>query len=77
MKIKKITALLAIATDSTKFPPFLIFKGKSEQKIEKELSNLKEVKNKNINGVCQSKAWCDTTIFLKWYYNIFFFMKKI
>ena len=42
---------------------FLIFKGKSEQKIEKELSNLKEIKNKNIYAVCQPKAWCDTTIF--------------
>ena len=32
MKIKKITALLAIATDSTKFPPFLNLKENQNKK---------------------------------------------
>ena len=49
----------------------MIFKGKEENKIEKDLSKLNEIKNKKIYAICQPKVWCDANIFLKLYYNIF------
>ena len=73
---KKISALLSITADGRKLPPFLIFKGKEDKIIEKELSSNYHVKKKNIFAVCQNRGWCDTNIFLKWYKNIFLYYEQ-
>ena len=48
----KISSLLTIEGVSIKLSTFLIFKGKEDKYIEKELNNNYFVKNKNIFIVC-------------------------
>lgn len=73
---KKISVLLTIAGDGTKLPPYLIFKGKEEKSTEKDLQKNEHVLNQKVFACCQRRAWCDTSIFLKWYHQVYLHYEK-
>lgn len=53
---RRLTVCVSVASDGTKLPLFLIFKGAPNGKIEKNLSNILP---SNVFGCCQSKGWAD------------------
>jgi hypothetical protein len=78
---KHITCLLAITANRIKLKPYLIFKGVEDGFIEKKLSCIRVVKNKEILVSCQKNAWFTSDIYLNWleeiFYNYELFIVKI
>ena len=52
-----VTAILWIIADGTKLPPMLVFKGKSDSRVERSLNKNWLVKDKKVFANCQPKAW--------------------
>ena len=61
-----VSVILTIIANGCKLPPYLIFKGKPNGKIIRELNNNIYVKNKKIFVNCNENAWCTKDIMNKW-----------
>ena len=75
-KDNRISVLLSVCGDGIKLPPFCIFQGEKEKKLENELKDNYLIKKKLINAYCNKKGWCDVDIFLKWYEQIYLIYEK-
>lgn len=65
-----LTVLLTITADESKLPPFLIFKGKPNGTIEKELSKDKYALANKYFIPCNSNAWSNDDIVQKWFFKV-------
>ena len=61
---KRISVLLTIVGDGTKFEPVLIFKGKKGEIIEKEIKSNIHLLRKDIFALVQENSRCEAEIFL-------------
>ncbi len=66
----RISCLLTIGADGTKYPPFLVFKGAPGGKIEKKLLTHTLVQENKIWIALQGNSWVDVKTFSKWYTKI-------
>ena len=63
----RFTLCLSVAMDGIKLLLFVIFKGKPNGNIEKDLPSIMAP---GMLGCTQSKAWCDELAMLKWYDSV-------
>ena len=61
---------IIITADGGKLPPYIIFKGKRNGKIENELKKDINVINKNCFIGCNDNAWATEDIMIDWFNNI-------
>ena len=74
----RVSLILAVLADSTKLPPYIIFKGNTSSPIlTKEISNLPQVKNKEIFFVFNTNAWSTGEIVIDWLNKVWFEYLKI
>ena len=62
----RVTAVLWIIADGTKLPPVLVFKGKPDGRIAKELGKHPLVESKQVFSYWHRKAWNNEDIMMKW-----------
>ena len=68
----RISLILSILDNGKKLKPLIVFKGKTENRLEKKLQNNIHVKNKEILVKCQDNAWVNNEIFNFWLNNVWF-----
>ena len=61
---ERISVLLGILAECRKLPPLIIFRGKPNGTIEKNLKKNRLVMDKKIFIVCQDNSWVNESIFL-------------
>ena len=59
-----ISLVLTVLANGEKLKPVIIFKGKTDNRLEKKLQNNIHVKNNEILVKCQDNAWVSNEIFL-------------
>ena len=68
----RITCILSICADGDKLPPYIIFKGKSNNpKINNKLKKNLYIQNKKIFVNFNSNAWSTTDIILDWIEKVY------
>ena len=69
----RVSLILAVLTDGTKLPPYIIFKGNNSSPIlTKEISNLTHVKNKEVFFTFNANAWTTGEILIDWLNKVWF-----
>jgi DDE superfamily endonuclease len=66
---QRCTAMLGVTTMGHKFPPFLIFRGKTNAKVHKEVRGMQKEMLENGESVrmdVQEKGWMDEAVMLPW-----------
>eukprot|EP01022_Parablepharisma_sp_SALTPOND_P015511 TRINITY_DN2199_c0_g3_i1.p1 TRINITY_DN2199_c0_g3~~TRINITY_DN2199_c0_g3_i1.p1 ORF type:complete len:520 (-),score=38.77 TRINITY_DN2199_c0_g3_i1:178-1737(-) len=53
----RITMVLAVASDGSKLPPLLIFRGEFGKKLQKQLQKVPIVASKRVYAICDKTAW--------------------
>jgi DDE superfamily endonuclease len=62
---KRCTVVVTVADDGTELPPSFVFKGQTGKTLERTFPQF------NIKGCCQTNAWFDEDVALKWVDTIF------
>lgn len=62
----RVTAVLAIASDGRKLPPYIIFKGMAGGRIARELASSRDESGNSSICSVQSHAWMDEQQMLNW-----------
>ena len=68
----RISLLLTILSIGNKLAPLVVFGGKTDGPLEKELQKNLYVKNNSIFIKCQESSWVNSNIFKFWLINIWF-----
>ena len=68
----RISLILTILANGEKLKPVIIFKGKTDNRLEKKLQNNIHVKNNEILVKCQDNAWFNNEIFQFWLNKVWF-----
>ncbi|ETV73354.1 hypothetical protein H257_11864 [Aphanomyces astaci] len=63
----RVTVCLAIVSDGTKLPPFVVFKGVPGARID---SNLEAIVPAGLFATCQEKAFMDSDLTKKWFNSV-------
>jgi hypothetical protein len=71
---ERISCILTISADGCKYPPVLIFKGVSDGRVMRELSDNQNVKEGRIGVFVNNNAWCTQYVFGE--YAKFIFMNN-
>ncbi len=66
----RLTLILAVASDGSKLPPLLVFKGEYGKKLHKMLQKNLIIMSKRVYACCDKKAWNSSTIMNFWLDNV-------
>ena len=63
----RLSAFLAVSSDGTKLPPFIVFKAKPNGRIEK---NMRQILPDDMFGCVQTKGWADDRGMGEWFHQV-------